>query len=499
MEHGSGKIESTRRGRRACLRNIIGIIGVSGGPDSTYLFVKKAKENKNILVAHVNHGLRGNDSLEDGRFVRKIAIRMGTPIRLKYFRPPVGHSETDGRRNSPANRPILAVRGEELARRQRYEFFRNLMKETGIGTVFLAHTADDQVETVLMRVLEGAGIAGLKGIPRRTKDGIQRPILHIWKKDVLKYLEKHNISYRMDESNLDTRFERNWIRHVLIPLLEERYGKTVKKRIFALGERFREIDRFLDVTARKWIGRNIKMAPASETAVFRRKPFQKLPSELRIRILQILCFEKVQIAPNERLLASMDRLVLSGGPSKSLAIGKGATLSCSYEDARMTTKKEGQKRPPGKTFFMDGPGVYAFPGVTILWKEKKGGMRTAAIRKRSAGEEETIFDAAGLHLPLTVRPLRYGDRIRPYGMDAKKRVKEILIDRKIPRDERWGRPVVCDAKGTILWIPGVIRSAHAPVAPDSRRTVQMRTEDIPFAQATRGRRGRDAGAGSRKG
>ena len=92
-----------------------------------------------------------------------------------------------------------------------------------------------------------------------------------------------------------------------------------------------------------------------------------------------------------------------------------------------------------------------------------------------------MFDAAGLALPLTVRPLRAGDRIRPFGAgaggnarDGEKKVKEILIDRKVPRDERWGRPVVCDADGAILWIPGVLRSAHAPVTPETRKTALLR-------------------------
>jgi len=91
-----------------------------------------------------------------------------------------------------------------------------------------------------------------------------------------------------------------------------------------------------------------------------------------------------------------------------------------------------------------------------------------------------VFDAAALRLPLTVRPLRAGDRIRPFGgsaggnaRDGEKKVKEILIDRKIPRDERWGRLVVCDAEGAILWIPGVLRSAHAPVTPDTRKTALL--------------------------
>ena len=132
------------------------------------------------------------------------------------------------------------------------------------------------------------------------------------------------------------------------------------------------------------------------------------------------------------------------------------------------------------------PGKYEIPLgpagriVTFSWESR--GKGTAAQAKRLAGKGDAeVFDAAGLMLPLTVRPLRAGDRIRPFGRgagkdarDGEKKVKEILIDRKIPRDDRWGRPVVCDAEGAILWIPGVLRSAHAPVTPETRKTTLLR-------------------------
>ena len=118
--------------------------------------------------------------------------------------------------------------------------------------------------------------------------------------------------------------------------------------------------------------------------------------------------------------------------------------------------------------------------VTIVWEP--GGRSTPEQAKRLAEKGDTeLFDVAGLTLPLTVRSLRAGDRIRPFGGSAggnarsgEKKVKGILIDRKVPREERWGRPVVCDAEGAILWIPGVLRSAHAPVTDQTRMSVLLR-------------------------
>lgn len=436
------------------------ILAVSGGADSVYLLHRSDPSGGRTLVAHVNHGARGRESDEDMRFVEKMGEDLNVPVRVKRVPKKKG--------NPPAG-PAF----EERARNLRYAFLRELKTGSGAVKILLAHTADDQVETVLMRVLEGTGISGLKGIPRKTDDGIERPLLDTWREEILEYLHKHKIPYRVDKSNFDTRFERNWVRHVLIPLLEKRYGKSVKKRIFALGERFREIDEFLETAARRWMKRNVKRiepgkkgSARGRTTVdtglhLKRKPYGALPPALRKKIIQTLCFDRVGIAPNERLLESMDRLVVSGGPSSRLNIGKGATLQCRYEQAVLEIGKKGETTRTA--------GLH--PGIIF---EEKGKITAGSLKRIAKGERAAVFDADALSAPLTIRPLRQGDRIRPFGMDDGKKVKEILIDRKVPRDERWGRPVVCDAKGTILWIPGVVRSSHAPVNPKTRRPIILR-------------------------
>ena len=153
------------------------------------------------------------------------------------------------------------------------------------------------------------------------------------------------------------------------------------------------------------------------------------------------------------------------------------------EKGRITSARKDTTVPP---FLLDTPGEYKIPLgrqgriVTFVWEA--GGKGTPAQAKRLAAEGDAeMFDAGGLTLLFMVRPLRAGDRIRPFGegagrdaRDGGKKVKEILIDRKIPRDDRWGRPVVCDAGGAILWIPGVLRSVHAPVIPQTRKTALLR-------------------------
>jgi len=482
-------------------------------------------------MAHYNHGARGKESEKDQKFVEELSVALGIPLELGKNPSHAGKIEVTG-----GDVKMDCAGFEGKARQERHAFLRDLKKKCGAETIIMGHTADDQVETVLMRILEGAGISGLKGIPRSTEDGIERPLLDAWREDILAHLKKNEIPYRVDRSNFDTRFERNWIRHVLIPLLEKRYGKSVKKRIYTLGERFRELDAFIKQTAHNWLGNNnIYYAKFLKSGLPRpdrdgkeairipREAYGKLPSLLRIRILQILCFERIGKAPNERLLASMDRLIISGGSSARLNVGRGATLRCRYEKAilSLSGKKEktaaGARRPaqtgkgesgqgpggkePGRKIRkktgapepilrMEGPGMYTWnaggpydddvpPGSlrVFRWKEQ-GKIAPERMRRLAEGERCAAFDKEMVASPLSVRPLREGDRIRPFGLEADKKVKEILIDRKVSREERWGRPVVCDAKGTILWIPGVVRSAHAPVTGKTRHAIVLRA-DIP--------------------
>lgn len=158
---------------------------------------------------------------------------------------------------------------------------------------------------------------------------------------------------------------------------------------------------------------------------------------------------------------------------------------------RRQERREATTAREGAGVRLDGPGRYRIAGKKgepdgaaddlvrwIEWKEKRG-VRASKARTLAAGESAAVFAREELRLPLAVRPLRAGDRIRPFGLGAEKKVKVILIDRKVPREERWGRPLVCDADGTILWIPGVVRSAHAPVSPGTRRAIVLRMESSP--------------------
>ncbi|MGE5190826.1 MAG: tRNA lysidine(34) synthetase TilS, partial [Gemmatimonadota bacterium] len=157
-----------------------------------------------------------------------------------------------------------------------------------------------------------------------------------------------------------------------------------------------------------------------------------------------------------------DRLIVGGKPSARLDIGQGASLACRYGEAVF------RARAAGETAVGRGE-----PLAELVVRRVNGRPSAARLKELAGGEMKAAFDADAVSMPFSVRRLRAGDRIRPFGAAAHKKVKEILIDRKIPREERWGRPVVCDGGGEIVWIPGVVRSSAAPVTRETRRTVVL--------------------------
>ena len=232
------------------------VLGVSGGADSVALtrIVKSlATDPAHVFVAHFNHQLRGEDSDADEAFTMRLAESCGFQFRGERSNPSQSPNEAiDTQQAGVTLARSDSNRGEgleSLARKERYEFFRRIAKQVGARYIALAHTRDDQVETVLQRIFRGAGCRGLQGIPiqRQLEPGITliRPLLTTEKKKILDYLGDIGQDFRTDESNFSADFTRNRIRHELIPLLNEVFEKNIAKSVENIAEISREVTDFL--------------------------------------------------------------------------------------------------------------------------------------------------------------------------------------------------------------------------------------------------------------
>ncbi|UCD55839.1 MAG: tRNA lysidine(34) synthetase TilS [Candidatus Omnitrophota bacterium] len=218
------------------------LVAVSGGPDSVYLLhtlqALKDKLGITLFVAHLNHGLRGEESERDARFVKCLAGKMGIKSVSKKLTPKKAKSKL-----SP----------EERLREKRYAFFKESCARVGADIVATAHTLDDQAETVMMRIIKGASLKGIVGIhPVRLDGNIKfiRPLIEIEKKDIIKYLKKNRVPFRIDRTNLENRFLRNRIRQRILPYLGK-LNPCIKRSLFNLAENLREDYEFIEEEKKK--------------------------------------------------------------------------------------------------------------------------------------------------------------------------------------------------------------------------------------------------------
>jgi tRNA(Ile)-lysidine synthetase-like protein len=216
------------------------LVAVSGGPDSVALvhFLARHLERARgpeLVVGHVDHGLRGEESAADAASVRELATSLG-----------LRHLESRARLEAGAS--------EEASRRARYDALREMAASCGADRVATAHTADDQAETVLLRLARGAGLRGLSGMPGRgVVRGVKvvRPFLGVTREQVLEYLARHGLPFRTDSTNLSSRAARNFVRREIVPRMRERVNPRVREAILRAAGAIREANAFLDAEARR--------------------------------------------------------------------------------------------------------------------------------------------------------------------------------------------------------------------------------------------------------
>ncbi len=251
------------------------LVACSAGPDSVALFhllnLLKTKWNFRLGVLHFNHGWRGRQSDDDEKFVRRLSEKYGNPFYA-------------GRQKGKAKNGISL---EEAARKTRYDFFVRAASRRGYRKIFLAHTQDDQAETVLMRVLQGTGLRGLSGIRPQKKIGkilFLRPLLGFSKKELLEFLKQNRFSFRRDATNQSPRFLRNRIRLKLFPMIAREFNPNFVQALARIPEIVKEENEILvEIERRSW--QRTFRARRGQRLFLNRKIFLAFPSALQFRIL----------------------------------------------------------------------------------------------------------------------------------------------------------------------------------------------------------------------
>jgi tRNA(Ile)-lysidine synthase len=429
------------------------VVAVSGGADSVALldFLATGSDlGLRLVVAHLNHGLRGAEADADERFVRGLAERYGLPMAT---------ARADVRTLSRQRRLSL----EEAGREARYAFFEAVAGQYGATRIALAHHRDDQAETVLMRLIRGAGVDGLSGMRPRSGDGrYVRPLLSVTRRAIVGYLQKRGLAWREDASNEDQRFLRNRVRHELLPLLAS-YNPAIAERLAATAESLAADGELLErLTAERYAACRRDCAGEGLAVSLLRQE----PDGIRLRLYRraIAAVKGDLRRLSHRHLQAIDRLALAARSNGSLVLPDKVRVTRCYDALTVTVGEPGEEF--GYELLVEGPGSYRLPGGWVLTVA----VGSAPASWEGAASDTAWFDPVTVPFPWLVRTFRPGDRIRPLGMTGEKKVKDLLIDLKIPPLERRSLPLIV-AGGVLAWVCGIRRSAVGTVSPGSDRVV----------------------------
>jgi tRNA(Ile)-lysidine synthase len=448
------------------------LVAVSGGPDSVallHLLCELREEFKlsSLEVAHLQHGIRGEEAKEDAELVAAMAEKLKLPFHLKEIDLP--------RMKSDAGKGNL----EALARAERYRFFAEVVKDRGLSKVATAHTQDDQAETVMMWFLRGAGKKGSRGMSplqqlRPANDSpdaltVIRPLLETSKSEILAYLTEKGLGYRIDRSNQDSKFLRNWIRLELMPKIHERVDDGFSSRLSQQAQVFRDEDLFLEEVARKRHDRIHDGTGLSRTALLGE------PKALQRRVLRLWLEQTrghlrgIDFVHIEALL----RLIDEGPTQGRLSIPGGWELVREYEKLRLERRSRGLK-PVCYSYRLEIGTRLRINEASIEFQSE---LTATPQVQLEAGLMEAAFDASCLTGQLAVRNFRRGDRFQPLSMAGHKKVKDLFIEKKAPLSIRARCPLLTMGE-EILWIPGFGRSEIARVSEKTTACIRMKAVPI---------------------
>ncbi|WP_124726325.1 tRNA lysidine(34) synthetase TilS [Staphylospora marina] len=441
------------------------LCAVSGGPDSTALLqvMWELREEGGFSVGavHVNHRLRGEESEEDARFVKRFCLERKIPV-IVLQADVAGELKARG-----GNR-------QDVARKWRYRLFREAAKRWNANVLALAHHADDQAETVLMRMLRGAGPGGLTGMEKvRRWKGIRliRPLLGCSKEELEAFCRERNIRPRLDSSNESLVYTRNYVRHKIMPVLES-VNPRVKRALNQLADILREEERvWKDLT--EDAVRKVCLRRERDVWELDVSSFLHLPVALQRRMVKLILSYLSDAENPDWTLDAVERarnLALGDNPSARADL-PGGILACREYGLMRLTRRGGNQ----ETAVEHGPASVriplVIPGMTPL-SGLSGAIR-ASVKEGSwhgqvDGRDKAVFDRDALEGPLVVRSRKPGDRMTVLGMNGTKKLKDVFMEAKIPKRLRDRHPVV-ECGGEILWLPGIRRSALAPVTSATRR------------------------------
>ncbi len=454
------------------------LVGVSGGPDSLFLLDNLNRLGFSIVVGHLDHGLR-EESASEAEAVKAFTRASGLPSIIES-------ADVHGY----ALQKQISI--ETAARQVRYEFLFRQAAAFQAQAVAVAHNADDQVETFLLHLLRGTGLDGMKGMPYYSLPNpwsktipLIRPLLNIWRRDILQYLEDRHITPHWDATNLDTAYLRNRVRHELIPNLET-YNPRIRQSLWRTAQILQQEDQEIQLVAQNaWQacfcqqGNGYLVLDLAKTAA--------LPIAVRRRVIRIALSQllpglpDIEFAHVERINQFLDQPSRSAGSDIAAGVRifqEKNTLWFATQEANLSPDRYPQMAVEEiQTIQVPGE-IHISAGWSIKAEVLPGSAQNLALAQANQDKMQAWLDFEKISLPLAVRCRRSGDRFQPLGMkEGSAKISDILINHKISKRARASYPFVVDSQ-SIVWAPGIQMSEKYRLSAESKTILHLEIRKI---------------------
>lgn len=423
------------------------LAGVSGGADSVALLCAlneiKQELGFELYAAHLNHGIRGAEADGDQAYVKELCDGLGVQL----------YEET---LDIPAVAKAQGKTLEQAAREQRYAFFERALEKLGARRIAVAHHMEDQAESIMLHLIRGSGLKGLTGM-EYMRGNIIRPFLDLHRGDIENYLAAKGLTYRTDSTNLDRDASRNRLRLDVMPYIAEHINPGVTDALCSMAELLKQDEKYLDDMAREALNK------AAVKGGYDRTELMLQPKPILSRALRLALNREGVYADIERKHIEMLFSLLAAATGSSIDLPH-ISAWVSYDRICFGRRQEKEDM---ETYFR-------FPGKTLCGKgiffadEFKGDI----IKSNLVG----YMDGGKLPFETKVRTRREGDVFRPYGAPGSKKLKAVMIDRKIPREEREKPGIFLGNE--LLFMPGLGISDKVKVTADTRRIIRVQYTEI---------------------
>ena len=412
------------------------VLGVSGGPDSICLLhlLNRLKEELKIEIyaAHLNHQIRGIEAQKDALYVSQICESMGVTHFIKSIDVPT-YCEENG----------LSI--EEGARKLRYEMFDEIRKKTKSNKIAVGHNLNDQAETVLMRIMRGTGLQGLRGIEYIRDNEIIRPILDLDRSEIEAYCDKHKLNPRIDKSNLESIYTRNKIRLELIPYMKDNFNSNIIESIVRMSNGLKNDSDYIEEEALMKFSEVCTFKP--DTVEVNLNQYLDLHNAIKVRVLRngIKYILGDTNFLDQKHIEDVIGLENENKINKKINLPRGV-FAYRKQNSIVLTTKEIVNEEIEFCYNIPSNGFVKLKELNMVVEITT--MSIERYRSLKTDKSSKVFDFNKVKGGITIRNRQQGDKIKLAG--GSKKLKDLFIDLKIPREDRCKIPVMVDQEGVIL-------------------------------------------------